>query len=68
MLEEKLLKRASSECIKTPERFEEKIPKQKIQTFETESGREKIQIYNGKVARACFVRDLFGSLLCLSLE
>ena len=61
-------KRASSECIKRPERFEERIPKQKIQTFETESGREKIQIYNGKVVRACFVRDRFGSLLCLSLE
>ena len=61
-------KRASSECIKRLERFEERIPKQKIQTFETESGGEKIQIYNGKVVTACFVRDLFGSLLWLTLE
>ena len=57
-----------SECIKRPERFEEKIPKQEMQTFETELGRKKIQKSNGKVVTACFVRDLFGSLLCLSLQ
>ena len=32
-----------SECIKRPERFEERIPKQKMQTFETELGRKKIR-------------------------
>ena len=57
-----------SECIKRPERFEERIPKQKMLTFETELGRKKIQRSNGKVVTACFVRDLFGSLFCLSLE
>ena len=57
-----------SECIKRPERFEEKILKQKMQTFETELGRKKTQKSNGKVVTACFVRDLFGSLLCLSLQ
>ena len=57
-----------SECIKRPERFEEKIPKQKMQTFETELGRKKIQRSNGRVVTACFVSDLFGSLLRLSLE
>ena len=57
-----------SECIKRPERFEERISKQKIQTFETELGRKKIQRSNGKVVTACFVRDVFGSLLYLSLE
>ena len=57
-----------SECIKRPERFEERIPKQKMQTFETELGRKKIQTSNGNVVTACFVRDLFGSLLCLSLQ
>ena len=31
-----------SECIKRPERFEERIPKQKMQTFETELGRKRI--------------------------
>ena len=31
-----------SECIKGPERFEERIPKQKTQTFETELGRKRI--------------------------
>ena len=57
-----------SECIKRPERFKEKIPKQKMQTFETELGRKKIQRSNGRVVTACFVNDLFGSLLRLSLE
>ena len=40
-----------SECIKRPERFEEKILKQKMQTFETELGRKEIQ-------KSCY------SLLC----
>ena len=57
-----------SECIERPERFEERITKQKIQTFETDLGKKKVQKSNGKVVAACFVRDLFGSLLCLSLE
>ena len=54
--------------IKRPERFEEKIAKQKMQTFETELGRKKFRDPNGKVFAVCFLRDLFGSLLCLSLE
>ena len=52
-----------SECIKRPERFKEKIPKQKMQTFETELGRKKIQRSNGKVVTACFVRDPMEKLL-----
>ena len=39
-----------------------------MQIFETELGRKKIQRSNGKVVTACFVRDLFGSLLCLYLK
>ena len=56
------------ECIKRPEKSEEKILKHKRQTFETELGRKKSQKSNGKVVTACFVCDLFGSLLCLSLQ
>ena len=39
-----------------------------METFETELGRKKNQRSNGKVVTACFVRDIFGSLLCLSLK
>ena len=55
-----------SECIKRTERFfEEKTGKQKMLTFETELRRKKINRSDGKCVTACFVRDLFGSLLCL---
>ena len=39
--EEVLLAVNVSKCLKRPERFEERIAKQKMQTFETELGREK---------------------------
>ena len=55
-----------SECKRRPERFVEKIPKQKVQRLETELGRKKIQRYNGKVV--CFSGELFENLLCLSLK
>ena len=57
-----------SECTKRPGRFEERIPKQKMQTFEIELERKTIQRSNGKVLTICFVRDLSCSLLRLSLE
>ena len=42
MLEEKIKKISSfSECIKRPERLQERIAKQKMPTFETELRREK---------------------------
>ena len=37
-------------------------------TFETELGRKKIQRSDGKYVTTCFVRYLFGSLLCLSYK
>ena len=55
-------------CTKRPGRFEERIPKQKMQTFEIELERKTIQRSNGKVLTICFVRDLSCSLLRLSLE
>ena len=57
-----------SECTKRPGRFEERIPKQKMQTFEIELERKTSQRSNGKVLTICFVRDLSCSLLRLSLE
>ena len=43
MLQEKIKKKISSfsECIKRPERLQERIAKQKMPTFETELRREK---------------------------
>ena len=54
-----------SKCIKRPEKFQERIAKQKMQTSGTELGRKKFRDPNGKVFAACFLGDLFGSLLCL---
>ena len=39
--DEALLAENVSKCIKQPQRFEERIVKQKMQTFETELGRKK---------------------------
>ena len=39
-----------------------------MQTFEIALERKKIQRSNGNVVTGCFVRDLFGSILRLSLE
>ena len=57
-----------TECIEKPERFEGRIERQKPYIFATELVKKKVEISNGKVSVVCFVRDLFDSLLCLSLE
>ena len=66
--DEALLAENVSKCIKQPQRFEERIVKQKMQTFETEMGGKEMQRSNGKVVAACFVCGLFDSPLCISLE
>ena len=58
----------TEECRKKPMRFEERINRRKLYTFQTECGRRKILNKNGKVVAACMVRDIFGSVLRLSLE
>ena len=55
-----------AECMEKPERFEEKIERQKRHSFATELGKKTVQTFDWKVLAACFVRDLFVSLLCLS--
>ena len=55
-------------CIERPERFKERIERQKLHTFATELGKKKVQTTDRKVLAACFAHDLLGSLLCLSLE
>ena len=56
------------ECSKDPQRFEKPIKRQKLETFATESGKHKIKGKDGKTIAACYMRDLFGSILSLSLE
>ena len=58
----------TEECRKEPKRFEERINCRKLYTFQTGCGRKKISNKDGKVVAACMVRDIFGSVLRLSLE
>lgn len=56
------------ECAADPGRFESRIKRQKLNTFATDGGKNKLKGANGKIIAACLVRDLFGSILYLSLE
>ena len=52
-------------------RFEERIKKKKLlknNNFATESGKWKIREAEGKIIEVTFIRDLFGSRLCLSIQ
>ena len=57
-----------SECIETPERFEKAIKREKLKTFATEAGKKKITSKDGKLIESCFLRDIFESILFLSLQ
>ena len=67
-LGEEQRKRFVFECIQSDERFEKPIQRNKIRSFATQAGKHKLQGKDGKIVAACFVRDLFGTLLYLSLE
>ena len=56
------------ECFDDPSRFEKPIKKQKLNTFAAEIGRRKLSGSNGKLIAACLVRDIFGSILYLSVQ
>ena len=56
------------ECRERPETFEERIKRQKLSTFTTEAGKKRITSKDGKILAACFVGDLFGSLLELTIK
>ena len=64
---ENLCKNFIKECVENPSRFEKPIKKQKMYTFATESGKKKVK-KEGKVVSTCLIRDLFGSILNISLE
>ena len=56
------------ECVENPNRFEERINKNKICNFATESGKPKIQWAEGKIIETTLIRDLLGSILCMSMQ
>ena len=56
------------ECVENPNRFEERIKKNKIHSFAAGSGKRKIRGAEGKIIEETFVRYLFGSILCLSMQ
>ena len=57
-----------SECVEDPSRFESRIPRQKLYTFATECAKKQHSTADGKVIAASMVRNLFGSILYLSLQ
>ena len=44
------------------------LKKNKIYSFPRESGKRKIRGAEGKIIEATLIRDLFGSILCLSMQ
>ena len=64
---ENLRRNFIKECVEDPPRFDRPIKKHKMYTFATEPGKKKV-LKNGKVVSACLIRDLFGSILNISLE
>ena len=64
---EKYKKAFLEECIIDSLRFEKPIKRQTLHTFATESGKHKVK-KDGKVVAACLIRDLFGSILNISLQ
>ena len=64
----KINKKNIEECSQDSRRFEKPIQKQKIISFTTEIGKQKITASNRKVLSACLMRNLLGSILYISLQ
>ena len=58
----------TEECWKVPKCFEERINRHKLYTFQLNVKRKMISNKDRKVVAACMVREMFGSVLRLSLE
>ena len=57
------------DCIENPNQFEKRIKKRnKKHSFPTQSGKRKIWGAERKIIEASLIRDLFGSILCLSMQ
>eukprot|EP00794_Sanderia_malayensis_P002175 gene2175-2471_t len=61
-------KKFINECEQYPARFENPIKRVAVSTFATEAGKQRVKGKDGKLVAACLMRDLFGSILHLSLE
>ena len=56
------------DCIEFPARFHKKIKQQVLKMFATENGRIEVTRKDRKLTDTCLIRDLFGSILYISLE
>ena len=61
-------KRFIQECVENPNRFGERIKKKIKKNFETEVGKQRIRVAEVKFIEATLIRDLLGSILCLSMQ
>ena len=57
-----------TECIAKRTRFEQKLTKQKVRTFATETNKFKLTSKTEKTVTTPMMRDLFGSILCVALK
>ena len=57
-----------TECIDKPSRFEEKITRQEVVTFEAASKKQKISSKDNSILSFKMMRDVFGSILHWALE
>ena len=60
-------KKFIEECSQNSLRFEKPIKRQKIISFATQTGTQKITVSDGKVLSACLMRNLFEIILYKSL-
>ena len=61
-------KKFIEECSQDSRRFKKPNQRQKIISFTTATGKQKITTSEGKVLSACLMHDLFGSILYKSLQ
>ena len=55
-------------CVENPNWFEERIKNNKIYSFVTDSGKQNVWEAEGKIIEAILIIDLFGSILCFSMQ
>ena len=55
-------------CVENPNWFEERIKNNKIYSFVTDSGKQNVREAEGKIIEAILIIDLFGSILCFSMQ
>ena len=56
------------EVISSPECFEQPTKCQKVRTFASDLGEKKLTSKDNKIKAVTMMKDLFGSILCMSIE